>query len=89
MPEMNADKLKDLQINPEQKQRSQRPFWIIVIVVLGFALGALFVAQPWNPEKQRRMKNATATMDGGAGSTTNSAIETAAASTNSSRCGER
>jgi HlyD family secretion protein len=79
---MSVDKLKDLQINPEQKQRSQRPFWIILIVVLGFALGALFVAQPWNPEKTRRMKSGTGTVDAGA-ATNNSAIETASVPTNS------
>jgi HlyD family secretion protein len=55
---MNADKLKELQIRPEQKQRRQKPFWIIVLVVFTLAVIALLVAQPWNPEKQRRMKGA-------------------------------
>jgi HlyD family secretion protein len=58
--EMSLDRLKDLQIDPEQKRRSQRPFWIIVIVVLAFAVIALFVAQPWNPEKVRKMRGASA-----------------------------
>jgi HlyD family secretion protein len=80
MPQMSVDRLKDLQINPEQKQRSQRPFWIIVIVVLAFAVIALLVAQPWNPEKVRKMRGVTA--DSGAIQPTNSAIETQGSSTN-------
>jgi HlyD family secretion protein len=79
---MSADRLKDLQINPEQKQRSQRPFWIIIIVVLALAIIALLVAQPWNPEKVRRMKNATGSVDAGPASTTNSMVDPGASSTN-------
>ncbi len=55
---MSADKLKELQIHPDQKQRGQKPFWIIVLAVFAVAVIALLVAQPWNPEKQRRMKGA-------------------------------
>jgi HlyD family secretion protein len=55
---MSVDKLKDLQIQPEQKRRRQRPFWIIIALVLAVVVAALFVARPWSPEKQRRMKNA-------------------------------
>jgi HlyD family secretion protein len=55
---MSVDKLKDLQIQPGDKQRRQRPFWVIVIVVATVAAIALFFARPWSPEKQRRMKNA-------------------------------
>lgn len=55
---MSVDKLKDLQIQPEQKQRRQRPFWIIILLVLAVVVAALCVARPWSPEKQRRMKNA-------------------------------
>jgi len=58
---MSLDKLKDLQIDPGHKQRSQQPFWIIVIVVLAFAGIALAVWQPWNPEKVRRMRGASGT----------------------------
>ena len=76
---MSADRLKDLQIHPEQKQRSQRPFWVIVLIVLAFTVVALMVWQPWNPEKQRRMKGTAGTVDAG----TNSVSETPAASTNS------
>jgi len=79
LPEMSADKLKDLQIDPEHKRRSQRPFWIIVIVVLAFAIGALFVAQPWNPEKVRKMRGLTA--GAGAMQSTNSATPTSSTNT--------
>jgi HlyD family secretion protein len=78
---MSADKLKDLQIQPEQKQRRQGPFWIIVLAVFAMAVVALLVARPWSPEKVRRMKGA-----GGADvnsiSNVSSATDTNAASTN-------
>jgi HlyD family secretion protein len=55
---MSVEKLKDLQIQPEQKRRRQRPFWVIVLVVLAISVAALLVARPWSVEKVRRMKNA-------------------------------
>ena len=78
---MSVDKLKDLRIDPEHKRRSQRPFWIIIIVVLTFAVIALFVAQPWNPEKVRKMRSGLTAQTSG-GLPTNSASETPAVSTN-------
>ena len=57
---MNAEKLKDLQIHPEQKVRRQGPFVIIVVIVLALALAALILARPWSTEKRRLMKNADA-----------------------------
>jgi HlyD family secretion protein len=83
---MSVDKLKDLQIPPEQRQRRQRPFWIIVIVVAAVVAIALFFARPWSTEKQRRMKGA-----GAASTDTNSVAPDAAApagaSTNSPTAG--
>src|SRR5690348_7194770 len=55
---MSVEKLKELQIHPEQKQRRQRPFWVIVVLVLAVVLAALFFAKPWSAEKVRRMKGA-------------------------------
>jgi len=78
---MSVDRLKDLQIDPEHKQRSQRPFWIIIIVVVVLAVIALMVAQPWNPEKVRKMRGTSAT-DASAVSSTNSANASPAISTN-------
>jgi HlyD family secretion protein len=75
---MSADKLKDLQIQPEQKQRRQGPFWIIVLVVLAVAVIALLVARPWSPEQSRRMKGA----DTNSISNASSAADTNSASTN-------
>ena len=54
---MSLEKLKDLRIQPEHKQRRQRPFWIIVLLVLAAVLAALFFARPWSSETTRRMKN--------------------------------
>jgi HlyD family secretion protein len=75
---MSADKLKDLQIQPEQKQRRQGPFWIIVLVVLAVAVIALLVARPWSPEQSRRMKGA----DTNSIPNASSAADTNSASTN-------
>jgi HlyD family secretion protein len=55
---MSVEKLKDLQIQPEQKRRRQWPFWIIILIVLVVVVAALFIARPWSSEKTRRMKNA-------------------------------
>jgi len=78
---MSVDRLKDLQINPEHKRRSQKPFWAIVLVVLALAVIALLVAQPWNPEKVRKMRGGGGTVDLGSGPT-NSAAATPTVSTN-------
>lgn len=43
---MNSDKLSQLQIRPEDRQRSQRPLWFIFLVVFVIAGLALFFAWP-------------------------------------------
>ena len=79
---MGVEKLKDLQIDQEHKQRRQRPFWIIVLVVLAVVVVALLFARPWSTEKTRRMKGAVA-MDTNAVPADNTAPATAVAETNS------
>ena len=79
---MSVDKLKDLQIQPEQKQRRQRPFWIIVLVVLAVVVIAVFFARPWSPETQRRMKNAGTMMTNASSTDKPLAAETPSAQTN-------
>ena len=44
---MNPDQLKALQIAPQQKQRTQKTFWSILITVLAAVLLALLFARPW------------------------------------------
>jgi len=53
---MSVERLKELQIDQEHRQRRQRPFWIIVLTVLAVVVVALVFARPWSTEKTRRMK---------------------------------
>ena len=80
---MSADRLKDLQIQPEQKQRPQRPFWIIVLLVLAALIAALLFARPWSTEKQRRMASAGTLVANASSPTTSPATDPQAAQTNS------
>jgi RND family efflux transporter MFP subunit len=50
---MNSDKLNDLHIRPEDKRRSQRPLWVIFLVVLLIAGAAIFFAWPRLSDLQR------------------------------------
>ncbi len=43
---MNADKLKDLQIQSEVRQRRQRPFWLIFLTVAAATAVAIYLAWP-------------------------------------------
>jgi hypothetical protein len=52
---MNAEKLKSLQIAPEQKQRTSRPIWIIFLGILAVTEIAAYFA--WGrAEDQRRIR---------------------------------
>jgi len=53
---MNTDKLKGLQIEPQQKQRTQKTLWSIVITVVVVLVLALFVAQPWAKDSRDSKK---------------------------------
>src|SRR6185437_1183045 len=80
---MSLEKLKDLQIDPSLKQRRQRPFWVIVLVVIAVVGAALFFAKPWATEKVRRMKGAGEQSTNAADSASAQAADTSASSTNS------
>ncbi|HWH68375.1 MAG TPA: efflux RND transporter periplasmic adaptor subunit, partial [Candidatus Sulfotelmatobacter sp.] len=53
---MNADRLKSLQIEPAQKQRRQRPWWVIFLGALLLTAVATFFAWP-RAEDTRRVKH--------------------------------
>ena len=72
---MNTDKLSGLKIEPQQKQRTQKTFWSIVITVLVVLLVALLIAQPWAKDSRSTGKNDSAITT----VVTNSAHATAAA----------
>src|SRR5215510_4787639 len=50
---MNAEKLKALQISPDQKQRSQGSFWLIVLTVFAVLAVSIFFAWPRLSDRQR------------------------------------
>jgi len=54
---MNTEKLKDLQINPAEKNRPQRAFWSIVIVVVAVLLGTIVFIKPWARDKRELAGN--------------------------------
>jgi len=68
---MNADKLNNLRIQSEQKQRPQRSFWTILIVVFAVTIIAAFFAWPRASDKQRSMNAATAGTNSVASTTAN------------------
>ena len=53
---MNSDKLKDLQIAPQQKRRTQKTFWSIVVTVSAVLLLALLFARPWAKDSRAAAK---------------------------------
>lgn len=76
---MNAEKLKSLQIEPEQKRRTQSTVWIIVVTVILVLLVAFVVASPWKKDRRALGTNESAV----AGSPMPAAKTGAAESTNS------
>lgn len=69
---MNSEKLNELAIRPEDKQRSQRSPWLIFLIVLLVSGGAIFFAWPRISDTQRIHKadkndtnNAVAAADAG------------------------
>jgi len=57
---MNTDKLSGLKIEPQQKRRTQKTFWSIIITVLVVMLLALLIAQPWAKDSRDTTKNESA-----------------------------
>lgn len=70
---MDEDRIQQLRIKTEQRQRPRATVWLIWTVILLATGGAVYFARPWDPEKQRL---------GGVNNATNS---TALASTNASQ----
>jgi HlyD family secretion protein len=54
---MNTDKLSGLKIEPQQKRRTQKTFWSIIITVIIVMLFALLIAQPWAKDSRDTAKN--------------------------------
>lgn len=52
-PAVNADKLKNLEISPDQKRRPRGPVWLIILVVIAVTGGALYLARPSDKSTQR------------------------------------
>ncbi len=75
---MNADKLKELQIDRGQKRRPTGVLWLIVIVVIAVTLAAIYYARPKRGSETRVVKS------GGKLVTTTAAAADAGVATNSS-----
>ena len=60
---MNTEKLKGLQINPDEKRRPQRAFWSIVIVVALILLATVAFIQPWAKDKRELANKDRASSD--------------------------
>jgi HlyD family secretion protein len=58
---MNTEKLKGLQINPEEKRRPQRAFWSIVLVVVAVLLATVAFIKPWAKDKRELASDPAAT----------------------------
>src|SRR6266436_3298504 len=52
-PAMNAEKLKALRIDPDEKQRRQGSFWFIVVTVLAVLAVSIFFAWPRLRDRER------------------------------------
>src|ERR1051326_3531918 len=50
---MNAEKLKALRINPEEKQRPQSSFWLILLAVVAVLAVSIFFAWPRSKDRER------------------------------------
>ncbi|HZQ48351.1 MAG TPA: efflux RND transporter periplasmic adaptor subunit, partial [Verrucomicrobiae bacterium] len=70
---MNSDKIKELQIPPENKRRPQRPVWIIFLGVVIIAALASYFAWPRASDSQRIQSHAQ-------GATSNVAVSSISAS---------
>jgi len=72
---MNADKLNQLRIESDKKQRPQGAFWTIIIVVLAITAIAVFFAWPRAKDSRRQLAsaatNSAASSSATADSTTN------------------
>ena len=66
---MNTEKLKGLQIAPEEKKRPQGAVWGIVIVVLLILLGAVAFIKPWAKDTRELADNTVAASNSVATST--------------------
>ena len=56
---MNPERLKDLQIAPDQKRRPAASMWIIGLLVAAITLGAVFYALPRAKDRQRVINTRT------------------------------
>ena len=70
---MNTEKLKGLQINPDEKRRPQRAFWSIVIVVALILFATVAFIQPWAKDKRELTNKDGGSSDNSVSSNVNAA----------------
>ncbi len=80
---MNTEKLKGLQIAPEEKRRPQRAFWSIVIAVAVVLLATVVFIKPWAKDNRELASGTAASADNSV--STNAVPATPAAETSSAK----
>jgi HlyD family secretion protein len=76
---MNADKLKNLQISPEQKRRPRRSIWGIFIAVIALTALAMYFAWP-RPDDARRVRDTGLNLPASATNSRTASVSTSASS---------
>jgi HlyD family secretion protein len=77
---MNTDKLRALQISPQEKRRPQGAFWGIIVLVIIILLGTVAFIKPWARDS-RELAGTTSSSGNSSSISTNAAVSSATGAT--------
>jgi HlyD family secretion protein len=77
---MNTEKLRDLQISPDEKRRPQRAFWSIILLVAVVLLSTVAFIKPWAKDQRELASTGTST-DSSSSNSVNAAAASSATGT--------
>ncbi len=77
---MNTEKLRALQISPEEKRRPQRAFWSIILLVAVILLGTVAFIKPWAKD-QRELAGTGTSSDNSSSNSMNAVAASSATGT--------